>query len=197
MSAVAVLRPANPRGNSHLVLLIGHGWLLVVEFGYDAAQVFLDALAHEFLLAVELVAYIVEGATVLVVAVHGNGENLIVALDFEVQFLLHETLDGSEYLMQVLLVVGEEWYIVGILGSVHRLRAAYLDVQPLIYPVHEVGEAQVGEVLRQVVAYRQSRSRVYNLVQQPQEVCVLNLPAHDAFQHLVVDAWVELANVNL
>ena len=108
MSAIAVLRPAYPRGNSHLVLLIGYGWLLAVEFGYGAAQVFLDTLAHEFLLTVELVAYIVECATVLVIAVHGNGEYLIVALDFEVQFFLHVTLDSTEHLVQVLLIVGKE-----------------------------------------------------------------------------------------
>jgi len=196
MSAVAVLRPAYPRGDCHLVLLIRHRRLFLVEPAHFPAHRLLDALAHQLLMPVELVANIVQGATMLVVTVLCHGENLPVALDGQPQLIVEVSTDGYEHLMKVTLALGEEDYVIGILRSIHLRRQAYLCVQTLIHPVHEIGKHQVGEILRQVVAYRKSGSGVYNLVKQPKQILVLDFPAHDAFQHIVVYGRIELLDVD-
>ena len=149
-----MLRPAYPRSDSHLELLVGRFGLSPVQTGYGSAQVFLDTFAQELLIAVELVAYIVKSASVTVVAVLCNGENLIIGLDGEVQPLGQVATNGLKRIVQVSLVVSEERYIVGILCGIERVGLADLDVQPFIDPMHEVREHEVGEVLRKVVAYR-------------------------------------------
>ena len=121
MSAVAVLRPAYPRCYCHLVVPIRDGRLFLVEPADFSAHGLLDALTHQLLVSVELVAYIVKSASVTVVAVLCNGENLIVGLDGEVQLLGQVATDGLKRLVQVSLVVSEERYIVGILCSMERL----------------------------------------------------------------------------
>lgn len=110
----------------------------------------------------------------LVVAVICYGEDLIIVLDVQFKLVMQVMTYGRECLVQILLVVREEYDVVCILRSIERILPAYLCVQTLIHPVHEIGKHQVGEILRQVVAYRKSGSRVYNLVKQPKQILVLD-----------------------
>lgn len=132
----------------------------------------------------------------LVVAVICYGEDLIIVLDVQFKLVMQVMTYGRECLVQILLVVREEYDVVCILRSIERILPAYLCVQTLIHPVHEIGKHQVGEILRQVVAYRKPGSGVYNLVKQPKQILVLDFPAHDAFQHIVVYGRIELLDVN-
>ena len=80
-----MLRPAEPRGYSLSVSLQRRDGLLVVQTGYDTAEILLDALPHELLPTEELISHIVECASVSVVAVLGYREYLIVSFDGKIQ----------------------------------------------------------------------------------------------------------------
>lgn len=138
MSAVAVLRPAYPRCYCHLVVPIRDGRLFLVELADFSAHGLLDALTHQLLVSVELVAHIVQCSTVLVISVICNGEHLIISLDGQLQPVIQIAANGMECLVQVILVVCKEYDVVCILCSMERLCPSNLYVKPFIHPVHEV-----------------------------------------------------------
>lgn len=108
MSAVAVLCPANPRCYCHFVVPIRDGRLFLVELADFTAHGLLNALAHQLLIPVELVAHIVQCTTMLVVSVLSNREHLIIALDGQLQPVIQIATNGMECLVQVCLVVSKE-----------------------------------------------------------------------------------------
>ena len=81
MFAVTMLYPAYPRRDCHLVLLVRHRRILLIQLCYCPAHRLLDAFAHELLVAVELIAYIVKCASVIAVAVLCYREHLIIVFD--------------------------------------------------------------------------------------------------------------------
>ena len=62
--------------------------------------------------------------------------------------------------------------------------------------MHKECQAQVGEILTEIIAYRQTLSGINDTVHKPQEVCVLDDPTHKLFQHFVVDRGIELPDVD-
>ena len=187
MSRIAVSRPSQPRCQRLSECLGGKS--LPHEPGCLPAEVSLYGLAQQLLSAVEPVAHEVQRTPVPVVAALRYGEDLPVVLYGQAQPLLHVFPYLPERPVKPLLAVAVEDEVVGILLAVQ--------FECLVHPVHEVCEAQVGEVLREVVAYGQSGCAVYDFVQQPQEVSVLDFPPYDAFQHIMVDGRVALADVHL
>ena len=152
------------------------------------AQVLFDTLADKLLSSEEFVPDIIYCPAVAVIAVLGNREYLMVVLDDKLQLLFDVPPYLWKYLVKPLLAVAVEDKIIGILLT--------LQFERFVHPVHKVGEVQVGEVLRQVVAYRQTRRTVYDFVKQPQEVSVLDFPADEPFQHVVAYRRITLADVD-
>lgn len=158
-----MLRPAEPRGER---LLIGGSlrfWDEPIKFRSLPAEVLFDILAHQLLFPVELITDIINGASVPVVPVLCDGENLPVALDLQFKFLLDIPAYMFESAAQNLLAVVQEGYVVRIFGTPDygfALKPEFLlDYiwQPLVHPVHKVAQTEVCEVLAQVVPDRKPR----------------------------------------
>lgn len=87
--------------------------------------------------------------------------------------------------MKCLLAVGEEYNIVCVFAN-YDCNASEKDRKDFVYPVHEVGEAQIGEVLTEVVPDRQTWSGVYDLVEEPKSTLALDNSTNEPFQYVVV-----------
>ena len=83
-----MLRPTEPRGER--LLIGGSLWCRdePVQFRSLPAEVLFDVLAYQLLFPVELITDIINGASVPIVPILCDGENLPVSLDLQFQFLL-------------------------------------------------------------------------------------------------------------
>lgn len=185
-----MLRPTEPRGYRLFELGRTDRRLTLGQPSYGTAKVSLYALAHQFLITEKLKPHIVQRPAVAVSPVASDREYLPIRFHGQQQLVLDVRSDDlSESRMQPFLAVGEEHDIIGILRAVKA--------QPLVYRVHKVTEHKVSKELRQVITDRQSVRAVYDFVKKPQQVAVLNLAAHNPFQHIVPYGWVELLDVYL
>ena len=190
MFTVAVLRPSKPRSYASFEVLGADGRDTFLEFGHLTTEVALDAFAHQSLVAIELIPNVVQPSTALVEAVVGHGEYLIVRLYLQLQFLFNvRSYVLRKSVVQAFFAIRQKDDVIGILCAIQ--------VQHFIDLMHEIAQGKVGKELRQIVAYGQSIRTVDYLVNQPNQIIVLYLPSDKAFQHMVLQRWVKLADVNL
>lgn len=130
----------------------------LVETGGGTAEILLDALAHERLSVVEYEPYEVEAPPVLILAILGDREYLLIPFQGEFQ-AAQILLDFGKQSVEFLFRGCEEYHIVGISEIVpHPLL--------LLDPMVEVGEHQVCEVLAQIVADRHAVGAVDDRIEQ-------------------------------
>jgi len=92
--------------------------------------------------------------------------------------------------VQPILVVGKNHNVIGISEII--LHALFL-FQPMV----EICKIEICEILRKIVAdWDTAFNRINDFVKKPKQPGILDFPADNLLQDVMVDAWVEMADVD-
>ena len=108
-----------------------------------------------------------------------NRENLPVRFDLHFQLSTQIEAEHIQDVVQPFLACTQHYNIIHVAEIVG-------DTQNLLYPMIEVGQVEVGQILTCEVAYWQSLCltvTINYLIQQPQHLIIRNSIADDLFQH--------------
>lgn len=188
MYAVAVFGPSQPA--AYLLSVIRYPETRYpIQPGGHTAEVSLDAFPDKRLVMPEHEADKIQSPAVPVGTVVSYRKDLFIPLQPQLQ-ILHVFPYLRKKPVQFLLTRSKKHHVVSIAKVIPYLLH-------LLYPMIEVGQIQVGEILGEIVADRHSFGTVDDLVQEPERIPALNLLPDDGLEYVMVNGRVELAHVYL
>lgn len=117
-----------------------------------------------------------------------DGENLVISFDPEFELIAEVSSDLRQQLVQGCLVRRQDHQVIGVSEII-------ADAFLLLDPMVKTGQVEIREILAQVVPDRNARSTIDDLLEQPEQGFVFELPAKKALQNGVINGGIEFRDI--
>lgn len=107
-------------------------------------------------------------------------EYLIVSFHLQLQVYGEVSVDLPAYIMQVGFITREDHHVIGIAEII-------LYTDSFLEPMIEITQVEISEILAEVIADRDAWRTVDDLVKEPKQIRVFNLPPERRLQDIMID----------